>query len=181
MANFGPLAAEIGSGVWVTPANFNGFRILPSLLQRCRSPEADQTAPCLAISCAGTLYIHFRGLLPHDGILPGAKFTLRPSRTKSCVLMYWQRYCTALEHRASAKLCGVVQGMELQNLCRGCHLYLAGQTSRWALAHISSCVRFSFPVPSHPLPSNRHHRNSGNCLEGKRENYQVCSVQYCVQ
>ena len=27
-----------------------------------------------------------------------------------------------------------------------------------------------------PFPSNRHHRSSGDCLEGKRENYQVCSV-----
>jgi len=34
---------------------------------------------CMAVSWAGTLYIHFRGLLPPDGILPGAKFTLRPS------------------------------------------------------------------------------------------------------
>ena len=25
MVNFGPLAAEIGSVVWGTPANFNGF------------------------------------------------------------------------------------------------------------------------------------------------------------
>jgi len=32
-----------------------------------------------------------------------------------------------------------------------------------------------------PLPSNRHHRSHGECLEGTRENYQVCSVQYCVQ
>ena len=32
-----------------------------------------------------------------------------------------------------------------------------------------------------PFPSNRHHRSSGDCLEGKMENYQVCSVQYCVQ
>jgi len=32
MANFGPLTAEIGSGVWGTPANFNGFRILAALL-----------------------------------------------------------------------------------------------------------------------------------------------------
>ena len=32
-----------------------------------------------------------------------------------------------------------------------------------------------------PLPSNRHHLSSGVCLEGKAENYQVCSVQYCVQ
>jgi len=32
-----------------------------------------------------------------------------------------------------------------------------------------------------PLPSNRHHQSNGDCVEGKRENYQVCSVQYCVQ
>jgi len=32
-----------------------------------------------------------------------------------------------------------------------------------------------------PLPSNRHHPSSGDCLESKGENYQVCSVQYCVQ
>ena len=31
-ANFGPLAAEIGSVVWATPANFNGFRDLAALL-----------------------------------------------------------------------------------------------------------------------------------------------------
>ena len=43
MANIGPLAAEIGSGVWGTPANLNGFRVLPSLLQRRRSPEDNQT------------------------------------------------------------------------------------------------------------------------------------------
>jgi len=32
MANFGPLTAEIGSGVWGTPANFNRFRVLAALL-----------------------------------------------------------------------------------------------------------------------------------------------------
>ena len=32
MVNFGPLAAEICSLVWVTPANFNGFRVLAALL-----------------------------------------------------------------------------------------------------------------------------------------------------
>ena len=26
-----------------------------------------------------------------------------------------------------------------------------------------------------------HHRSCGDCLEGKGGNYQVCSVQYCVQ
>ena len=30
MVNFGPLTAEIDSGVWGTAANFNGFRVLAS-------------------------------------------------------------------------------------------------------------------------------------------------------
>jgi len=32
MVNFGPLAAETVSGVWGTPGNFNGFRVLAALL-----------------------------------------------------------------------------------------------------------------------------------------------------
>jgi len=32
MVNFDPLTAEIGSGVWVTPTNFNGCRVLAALL-----------------------------------------------------------------------------------------------------------------------------------------------------
>jgi len=32
MANFGPLAAEIGWRVWGSPANFDGFRVLAALL-----------------------------------------------------------------------------------------------------------------------------------------------------
>jgi len=43
MANFGSLAAEIVLGVWGTTTNFNGFRVLASLLQRRRSSEANQT------------------------------------------------------------------------------------------------------------------------------------------
>jgi len=43
MMNFSPLTAEIGSGVCGTPANFNGFRVLPSLLQQRCSREANQT------------------------------------------------------------------------------------------------------------------------------------------
>jgi len=75
----GPLVAEFGSLVWDTPANFNGFRILASLLQCRRSGSQPNFARCLAVSWAGTLYIHFWGLLPCNGILPGAKFTLRRS------------------------------------------------------------------------------------------------------
>jgi len=43
MVNFGPLAAEIGSVVWGTQANFNGFRVLASLLHGIRAVGASQT------------------------------------------------------------------------------------------------------------------------------------------
>jgi len=50
VVNFGQLMAEICWRVCGTPANFNRFRVLPSLLLRCRSPEANQTVhhvrPC---------------------------------------------------------------------------------------------------------------------------------------
>ena len=44
MVNFGTLTAETYWRVLGTPANFNRFRVLPSLLQRRRSPEANQTS-----------------------------------------------------------------------------------------------------------------------------------------
>jgi len=74
MANFGPLAAEIGLPVWGTPANFNGFCVLAALL--------------------------------HDS--------------------------------------QVEREPNFAALNRGRHLYSAGRPSGWALAHISSCVGFSF-------------------------------------
>ena len=63
--------------------------------------------------------------------------------SKSCVLLYWHHFCTALQQRASAKLCGVVQGMELRNFRRGCHVYSVWQPSRWASTHI--LVNFDLP------------------------------------
>ena len=132
MANFDPLTTEIGPEVCGTPAISNGFRVLPLLLQR-RSPEANRTLNDVwpSPAGAGSLYMHFRGLLPPDGILPGAKFTLRPSLAFSYIGTVTVGY-TALEHRASAKLCGVVQGIELRNFRRGCHLLGAARPSRWA-------------------------------------------------
>jgi len=46
MANFGPLAAEIGSGVWGTPANFKGFRVLAALLHSTLVVGVSQTLRC---------------------------------------------------------------------------------------------------------------------------------------
>jgi len=52
-----------------------GFVTAPTPLNRGQP----NFARCLTICWAGTLCIHFQGLLPRNGILPGAKFTLRPS------------------------------------------------------------------------------------------------------
>jgi len=60
-ASFGPLTAEIGLPVWGTPANFNGFRVLPSLLQRRRSAEANQTLHGVWPSPGLLRYVHIFG------------------------------------------------------------------------------------------------------------------------
>jgi len=74
---------------------------------------------------AGTLYIHFRGLLPHNGILPGAKLTLRP---KSCALLYIGTV-TARHSRTGRQT-------NFAALNKGRHLYSAGRLSRLGIGHI---------------------------------------------
>ena len=61
MLNCGPLRAEIYWRVWGTSANFSGFRVLPSLLQRRRSPEANQTLHDVWQSHALVHYIYICG------------------------------------------------------------------------------------------------------------------------
>jgi len=54
-----------------------------------------------------------------------------------------------------------------------------GWKNLWALGGMKrACCRV---LHLYPLPSSRHHRSSDDCPAGKRENYQVCSVQYCAQ
>ena len=43
MVNFGPLTAEIRSGVWGTPANSNGFRIMAALVHSTVVVGVNQT------------------------------------------------------------------------------------------------------------------------------------------
>jgi len=65
MVNFGPLAPEIGSLVWGTQANFNGFRVFASLLQRRRSTEANQTLRSVGhLGIAASVSEEQFGLLP---------------------------------------------------------------------------------------------------------------------
>jgi len=83
-----------------------GFITAPTSLNGCQR----NFARYLAVSWTGTLYIHFRELLPP----PLTEFC--QVQNSLCLLLYWQRYCTALEQCASAKLCRVVQGMKCSYL-----------------------------------------------------------------
>ena len=81
-------------------------------------------ARCLAVSWVSTLYIHFWGLLPHNAIFPGAKFTLRPSLALCYISSVTARHSSSERQPKFAAL------------SRGRHLYSAGRPSRWALAHV---------------------------------------------
>jgi len=130
MTNFGPLSAEIGSGVWGTPENYNEFRVLPSLLQRRRSLEANQTLHDVWPSPGWYAIYTFSAAAGYWRNFARCKIHFA---SKSCILLYWP---ALLHGNQAAKLRGVVQGMELRNFCRGRHLYSAGLPSRWASAHI---------------------------------------------
>ena len=73
MVNFGPLAAEIVSLVWGTPANFNGFCILAALLHgtlvvgdsaSAKLCSVEQRAPPICGRAVITL-----GTRPHSGLI----------------------------------------------------------------------------------------------------------------
>jgi len=90
MVNVGSLTAEIslGLGSLGHPSKFQwvlslGFITAPTSL----NGSQPNFARCLAVSWAATLYMHFEGFLPPNGILPDAKFT--------CIVLYWQHYCTS--------------------------------------------------------------------------------------
>jgi len=98
MANFGPLTAQVGLPVSGTPPNFNGFRVLASLLQRVPATSLTGGQPnfarSLAVSWAGTLYIRFWGLLRPD------KFC--PVQSSLCVQVLRSPILTALLHSTPA-------------------------------------------------------------------------------
>jgi len=72
----GSLMAEIDWWVWGTSANFNGFRVLASLLKQRRLAEVNQILHNVWPSPG---LVHYIYIFAPNGILPGAKFTLRPS------------------------------------------------------------------------------------------------------
>ena len=122
----GPLADEILLLVWDTPANFNGFHILVSLLQRRRSTEANLTLhdvwplPVLVdyiyifgSCCTVTEFCHVQNSL--------------------CVL---QQVLRSSIGSVTARHSSSGHKPNFTALSTGRHLYSAGQPSRWALAHI---------------------------------------------
>jgi len=77
--------------------------------------------------------VHFRRILPPDGILPGAKFTLRPSLAYCYIVSVTARHSSMFR--------------------RGRHLYSAGRPSRWASAHILVLSVFSRNVREKQQPA----------------------------
>jgi len=117
--------SEFQQVVWGTPANFNRFRVLASLLQWRRSTKPTKLGTMFGRLLGWyTIYIHFWGFLPRNGILPGATFTLRPS--------------LALSYFGSVTAWHSSSGRQpnFAVLSKGHHIYSAGRPSHWALAHI---------------------------------------------
>jgi len=118
-------------GVWGTPANFNGFRVLVLLLQWRHSPEANQTLHDVWLStglvhCIYTVYTSF---------CPLTEF--RHMQNSLCLQVLRSAILAALLHGTWAVgISQTLQGMELRNFRRGRHLYSARWPLRRALAHI---------------------------------------------
>jgi len=104
------------------PSKFQRVSRLASLLHRRRS-----TKLCTMFGRLLGWYTTytFLGLLPPNGILPGAKFTLRPSLAFSYIGSVTARHSSSGRQRNFAAL-----------TIRKRHLYSAGRPSRWASAHI---------------------------------------------
>ena len=101
-------------------------------------------ARCLDVSWAATLYIHFRGLLPPDGILPRAKCTLRPSLAFSYILA-----CSVTVRHSNSGVSKTLRRgarnriTELSQMAPPIFGYR--RPSRWASAHILVILFLSLP------------------------------------
>jgi len=127
MVNFGSLMAEIGLRVWDNPANFNGFRVLASLLQRRRSTEINQTLHDVWPS-PGLVHCTFRGFLPSNGILPVQKslcFQVLHSPMLAALLHGTRAVGVSQTLRRGTRK-GITELSLLVIFNRRCHLYSEG-------------------------------------------------------
>jgi len=94
----------MASSVWVPQHISPGFTSCVVTAPTSLNGGQPNFAQCLAVSWAGTLSVHFWGLLPCNGILPGAKLTL------SCVAFSYIGSITARHSNSGRELnCGVEQ------------------------------------------------------------------------
>jgi len=129
MVNFGLLAAEIISLVWGTPANFNGFCVLASLLQRRRSTEANQTLYCRMFGPYLGLSTIYRAYI-FGGCCSVREF---------CQVQNSLRVLQVLHSpigNVTARQSSSGREPNFAALSTGRHLYSAGRPPGWALAHI---------------------------------------------
>jgi len=127
MMNFGPVTAEIDWGAWGTPANFNGFRVLASLLHWRRSTAVNQTLHDVWPSPGLVDYLYIFG-----GSCPVTEFL--QVQNLLCVQVLRFSILAALLHgtRAVSASQTLRRGTRnaIKNLRRGRHLYSSGRPSR---------------------------------------------------
>jgi len=97
MVNFGPLTAEISSGVWGIPANFNGFRILAALLHSTQVVSVSETLRRWTGRHLGSAGRPSRWALAH---ISSVVYVLTPNTATVCSLapyttwaLSWARLC----------------------------------------------------------------------------------------
>jgi len=141
MVNVGPLTAEIGLGVWGTSANCNGFRVLASLLQRRRSPDANQTLHDVWPSSGLLHYIYTFG-----GSCPLTEFC--QVQNSLCVQVLRSPILAAL-------LCGTRAVVDSQTLRRGTRNGITELSQRappifgWAAITLGIGPHYSYYFISH--------------------------------
>jgi len=130
MANFISLTAEIDLPLWGTPANFNGFRVLAALLQRRRSPEANQT---FHDNWPSPRLVHYMGLYIFRGSWRLAEFchVQNSLYVQSLEFSYTSNVTT--RHSSSGRRPNFARRGTRNGIME---LSQAGRPSRWASAHI---------------------------------------------
>ena len=131
MVNFGPLTAEIGSGVWGTPANFNGFRVLTALLHGNRTAGVSQTLQ------RGTR----NGIIELSQTAPPvfdrAVIRLGIGPHSSCGILFWSIAMSTIECLLS-RGCLLAHTCDRYSLILGPTQWLLGMCGRVFLGAISS-------------------------------------------
>jgi len=126
MVNFSALAAEIscrfGAPQQISVGFVSWFRYYTNIAERRSTKHSTMFGRVLG---SYTIYTFLEFLTP-NGILPDAKFTLRPSFAFSYIgsVTAWHSSCGRQPNFAA--------------FSKGCHLYLAGRPSCWVSAHILS-------------------------------------------